>query len=114
METAKAEGRSPLATCSRKLRGPDNKSISVHLAIHESIEKASGLKWPEDAQPIADLGDIAQGYVAEKGEQFEWHTVEVRKGKRVLYIRSINDVGADPLCSVEQLTDVAREAMNRL
>jgi hypothetical protein len=113
-EVTRSEGQSPLARCSRKLRGADGRSISFKLAEHPSLEKVSSIPWYESAQPLADLGDAAAAYVEPKGGQFDWHTVEVRFGRRILYLRSINATGGAPLCTTEQLTTVARVAMERI
>lgn len=112
-EISPAEGRTPLAACSRKFRGPDQKSISFQFAVHPSVEKVSTIAWPEDAKSITDLGDAASAYVADKGGQFDWHTVEVRAGAQIFYLRSINGKGVDPLCTTDQLTDLARETFPR-
>jgi hypothetical protein len=52
--------------------------------------------------------------VEDKGGQFDWHVVEVRFGEKILYLRSINATGAEPLCPTEKLTEVARAAYGRL
>jgi hypothetical protein len=112
-EISKAEGRSPLAACSRKFRGAENKSISFQFAIHPSLEKVSSIAWPEDATGVPDLGDAASAYVADKGNKFDWHTVEVRASTQIFYLRSINETAGEPLCSTAQLTDLARETFPR-
>lgn len=113
-EVTRGEGNHPLNTCSRKFRGPDDRSISFKLAVHESVAKVSSIPWKDGATGIPDLGDAAHAYVEDKGGQFDWHTVEVRSGDRILYLRSINATGAEPLCSTEKLTEVARAASGRL
>jgi hypothetical protein len=113
-QTTRDEGSGPLATCARKFRGPDGKSVSLRLATHATPGKVEALAWPADATRIDGLGDQARAYLQNRGEQFDWHTVEVRMGRRVLHVRSIGQAGAPPLCSLAQLETLARAAMTTI
>ncbi len=113
-EITRGEGTRPISTCARKFRGEGDRSVSFRLAVHPSVEKVSTIPWKDGATAIADLGDAANAYVEEKGGQFDWHTVEVRTGERILYLRGITETGGTPLCTTEQLTAVARQAFDRM
>lgn len=107
------EGVDPKATCARSFDLGDGKLFNFILAVHEDAAAASALPWPERHESLA-IGDAAGTYIKNQADQFDWHTVEVRRGRYVMYLRGIVNAGVESPCSPDGVESMATQLVARL
>ena len=111
----KAEGRNAHTQCSRRWRFADKgRTVSLVVGNYESPDKAQALSHPEDAKAFSEIGDSAWAYFENRAPQIDWHTFRATKGPWVIDLRSIVTDGKEPLCNLEQLSKLSKEAVARL
>ena len=110
-----------LGVCSRTMTEPGKKFPVAHwkLGVHDSPAGAEGqvkLEKTDAAKDLAGLGDMVWTKVDENKQLKHTNTaVGVRKGASVLVLHHTKDsLNTKPPCTVEQLVEVAREAIARL
>ncbi len=109
------EGKREQVRCSRRWRN-DTKSRTVSLILGDygSAEKAKSLSAPDDAKTYPDVGDLGRGYIEDKTNGIFWHTMRTAKGQYNLDIRSIITDGGEPLCTLDQLSELSAEVAKRI
>lgn len=107
------EGVDPKATCARSFDLGGGKLFNFILAVHEDAATASALPWPEQHDSLA-VGDAGGRYIKTQADQFDWHTVEVRKGRYVVYLRGIVNAGVEAPCPPDDVESLATQLVARL
>ena len=109
------EGKKERMRCSRRWRNETkSRTVSLILGDYGSAEKVKSLSVPEDAKVYPDVGDLGRGYVEDKTNGIFWHTMRTAKGQYNLDLRSIITDGGEPLCTLDQLSELSAEVAKRI